>query len=230
MSYGANPINETRYFPFPRGNFCAVPVLPPIEYPSTFAPYDNPQVLIYVVVNEPNVADQPHSVFAQNIAREILEEVLPYMNIYPDEKKTGVNKGYDVTGSKDSSQYTGKHKIDQTPAQNHRHQNNRKEYDTYFSAVIGFIPLHEKHHDPFLKAYALQSLSKNSLSLVLLFLFISGLGSVMLFEGKYYETQAKDLQQRERKIKAARGKILDRNGVVLADNKSVCTISVIQTR
>ena len=74
-----------------------------------FAPYDNPQVLIYVVVNEPNVADQPHSVFAQNIAREILEEVLPYMNIYPDEKKTGVNKGYDVTGSKDSSQYTGKH-------------------------------------------------------------------------------------------------------------------------
>ena len=37
------------------------------------------------------------------------EEVLPYMNIYPDEKKTGVNKGYDVTGSKDSSQYTGKH-------------------------------------------------------------------------------------------------------------------------
>ena len=73
-----------------------------------FAPYDNPQVLIYVVVNEPNVADQPHSVFAQNIAREILEEVLPYMNIYPDEKKTGVNKGYDVTGSKDSSQYTGK--------------------------------------------------------------------------------------------------------------------------
>lgn len=52
-----------------------------------FAPYDNPQVLIYVVVNEPNVADQPHSVFAQNIAREILEEVLPYMNIYPDERR-----------------------------------------------------------------------------------------------------------------------------------------------
>ena len=52
---------------------------------------------------------------------------------------------------------------------------------------------------------------------------------LMLFEGKYYETQAKDLQQRERKIKAARGKILDRNGVVLADNKSVCTISVIDS-
>jgi cell division protein FtsI/penicillin-binding protein 2 len=52
----------------------------------------------------------------------------------------------------------------------------------------------------------------------------------MLFEGKYYETQAKDLQQRERKIKAARGKILDRNGVVLADNKSVCTISVIHNQ
>ena len=64
-----------------------------------FAPYDNPQVLIYVVVNEPNVADQPHSVFAQNIAREILEEVLPYMNIYPDEETTGLHSGWDITGT-----------------------------------------------------------------------------------------------------------------------------------
>ena len=74
-----------------------------------FAPVDDPQLMIYCFVDEPNSQDQPHSTFAQNIVREILEEVLPYMNIYPDEKKTGVNKGYDVTGSKDSSQYTGKH-------------------------------------------------------------------------------------------------------------------------
>ena len=47
---------------------------------------------------------------------------------------------------------------------------------------------------------------------------------LMLFEGKYYETQAKDLQQRERKIKAARGKILDRNGVILVDNIGKKTI------
>lgn len=53
---------------------------------------------------------------------------------------------------------------------------------------------------------------------------------LMMFCGEYYAVQAKDLQQRERKIKAARGKILDTNGVVLADNKSVCTISVIHNQ
>src|SRR5699024_8395387 len=39
-----------------------------------------------------------------------------------------------------------------------------------------------------------------------------------------------DLHERERKIKAARGKIIDRSGVVLADNRSVCTISVIHSQ
>ena len=68
-------------------------------------------------------------------------------------------------------------------------------------------------------------------SVVLMSMVLCGrLVYLMIFEGKYYETQAKDLQQRERKIKAARGKILDRNGVVLADNKSVCTISVIHNQ
>ena len=46
-------------------------------------------------------------------------------------------------------------------------------------------------------------------SVVLMSMVLCGrLVYLMLFEGKYYETQAKDLQQRERKIKAARGKIL----------------------
>ncbi|MCD7708867.1 MAG: penicillin-binding protein 2 [Clostridiales bacterium] len=63
-----------------------------------FAPYDNPQVVIYCIVDEPNAADQAHSYFAMNIAREILEEVLPYMNIFPDEELTGANAGLDVTG------------------------------------------------------------------------------------------------------------------------------------
>jgi stage V sporulation protein D (sporulation-specific penicillin-binding protein) len=53
---------------------------------------------------------------------------------------------------------------------------------------------------------------------------------LMLFRGNYYSKLATDLQQRERQIKAARGKILDRNGVVLASNKSVCTISVIHNQ
>lgn len=72
-----------------------------------FAPYENPQVMIYCIVDEPNVKDEAHSYFAQNIVREIMEEVLPYLNIYPDEKKTGVNKGLDVTG--ENAQCTGRH-------------------------------------------------------------------------------------------------------------------------
>ncbi len=64
-----------------------------------YAPNENPQLMIYCVVDEPNVEDQPHSYFAQDIVREILEEVLPYMSIYPDEKKTGINEGLDVTGT-----------------------------------------------------------------------------------------------------------------------------------
>lgn len=70
-----------------------------------FAPYDNPQLLIYCIVDEPNVPDQAHSYFAQNIVREILEEILPYMNIYPDEEKTGINEGLTVTGA--NAQWTG---------------------------------------------------------------------------------------------------------------------------
>ena len=51
---------------------------------------------------------------------------------------------------------------------------------------------------------------------------------LMVFRSEYYSAKAEDLHQRERDIKAARGKILDRNGTVLASNRSVCTISVIQ--
>ncbi len=53
---------------------------------------------------------------------------------------------------------------------------------------------------------------------------------LMVFRSEYYSTLATDLQQRERSIKAARGRILDRNGVVLASNRSVCTISVIHNQ
>ena len=64
-----------------------------------FAPYDNPQVLIYCIVDEPNSEEQDHSYYAQNISREILEEVLPYLNIYQDEELTGANKDLGITGT-----------------------------------------------------------------------------------------------------------------------------------
>ncbi len=53
-----------------------------------YAPADDPQVVVYVVVDRPNVEDQPHSTFAQEIAKGIFTEILPYMNIFRTEKLT----------------------------------------------------------------------------------------------------------------------------------------------
>ena len=53
---------------------------------------------------------------------------------------------------------------------------------------------------------------------------------LMIFKHDYYTEKAIELQQRERQIKAARGEIVDRNGVVLATNEAVCTISVIHNQ
>lgn len=47
-----------------------------------FAPVDNPQFLIYVIVDEPNVADQGRSSDAKDLTKKILDEILPYMNVY----------------------------------------------------------------------------------------------------------------------------------------------------
>lgn len=64
--------------------------------------------------------------------------------------------------------------------------------------------------------------------LTFLFLFLFGrLVYLMIWEADHYAYLATKLHERERSIKAARGRILDRNGTVLADNKTVCTISVI---
>lgn len=51
-----------------------------------YVPQENPQLLVYVVIDEPNVEDQAHCSFSQNVTREILEEVLPYLNIPQDEE------------------------------------------------------------------------------------------------------------------------------------------------
>ena len=53
---------------------------------------------------------------------------------------------------------------------------------------------------------------------------------LMLFRHEYYTEKAIDLQQRERQMKAARGEIVDRNGIVLATNEAVCTVSVIHNQ
>ena len=53
---------------------------------------------------------------------------------------------------------------------------------------------------------------------------------LMVVQADYYSEKAQQLHERERDIKAARGRILDANGVVLAANKTVCTISVIHNQ
>jgi stage V sporulation protein D (sporulation-specific penicillin-binding protein) len=53
-----------------------------------FAPVDDPQVVVYAVIDTPNVESQPHSTFAQDIVRGIFTEILPYMNIFRTEELT----------------------------------------------------------------------------------------------------------------------------------------------
>lgn len=63
-----------------------------------YAPQDNPQIVIYCIVDEPNSTNEPHSTYAQNIAREILKEAFPYLGIYPDEEQTGKNADKTIVG------------------------------------------------------------------------------------------------------------------------------------
>lgn len=66
------------------------------------------------------------------------------------------------------------------------------------------------------------------------FLALAGLSArlvqLMIFESEYYQELAEDLHERERSIKAARGRILDASGTVLATNRTVCTISVVHSQ
>lgn len=66
-----------------------------------------------------------------------------------------------------------------------------------------------------------------------LFIFLMLLGRLtwlMVADSVYYTEKARELHERERSIKAARGRILDAGGKVIADNKTVCTISVIHSQ
>lgn len=65
----------------------------------------------------------------------------------------------------------------------------------------------------------------------IVFLFLIGrLVYLIMFQGNYYSKKAEELHQRERSIKAARGRIFDANGDIIATNRTVCTISVIHSQ
>ena len=65
---------------------------------------------------------------------------------------------------------------------------------------------------------------------LMLFGLMGRLVYLMVFQSEYYQEKADALHERERSIKAARGKIIDRNGKVLATNRTVCTVSVIHSQ
>ncbi len=67
-------------------------------------------------------------------------------------------------------------------------------------------------------------------ALAVIFFLIGRLVYLMVFDAEYYQEKAKDLHERERDIKAARGEIVDSKGTVLATNRTVCTISVIHSQ
>jgi len=89
---------------------------------------------------------------------------------------------------------------------------------------------------PFLRALFTRAFHRRNItvfSLALLAIFLLILIRIVcfdLFEAQYYATRADQLHERERSIKAKRGRILDRNGIVLADCEAVCTVSVIHNQ
>ena len=66
--------------------------------------------------------------------------------------------------------------------------------------------------------------------MLILSILVGRLVYLMIFCSEYYGKKAEDLHERERDIKAARGKIIDATGTVLATNRTVCTISVIHSQ
>ena len=85
-----------------------------------------------------------------------------------------------------------------------------------------------------MKGFQIYHKKKIVFSFFVLLLMLLGLTGrlvyVMVFQSEYYSQKALELHERERSIKAARGRILDKNGTVIADNKVVCTISVIHSQ
>ena len=82
----------------------------------------------------------------------------------------------------------------------------------------------------------LYSYNRQRIRMVLILVFLAALVIVgrltyiMIFKGEYYSSRADELHERERSVKAPRGRIYDRNGNIIADNKAVCSISVIHSQ
>jgi stage V sporulation protein D (sporulation-specific penicillin-binding protein) len=60
-------------------------------------PANNPELVIYVVIDEPQVADQAHSTYATEFASDLMKDILPLLEIYPSGKKSAVTKASKLT-------------------------------------------------------------------------------------------------------------------------------------
>ena len=65
-----------------------------------FAPVENPKAVVYAIVDEPDVENQANSVLAQEIVKEIYTELLPYLNVFPDDTDGVTGEGSE-TGTDD---------------------------------------------------------------------------------------------------------------------------------
>ena len=79
-----------------------------------FAPLDDPQVAIYVVVDEPHTDNQANSVYAQELAKNILTEVLPYLGIYPDDGTEDTGSGPETAAQNDDLPAPAEEEEDET--------------------------------------------------------------------------------------------------------------------
>ena len=83
---------------------------------------------------------------------------------------------------------------------------------------------------PYLTKHRKKILFTAAASFLMAAVLIVHLAYLMIFRSEHYSRMADDLHERERTIKAARGEIQDRNGTVIAANRTVCTISVIHSQ
>lgn len=81
-----------------------------------FAPVDDPQILLYVVVDVPHVEDQPHSTYASGIFQKIMSDILPYLNIFPEtETPVGEDAAGQLPDAEGITENTGA--AEETPAE-----------------------------------------------------------------------------------------------------------------
>ena len=89
-----------------------------------FAPLDDPQVLVYVIVDEPNVEEQDSSLYAQEIAKQIFTELLPYMNIFADNpEELAAAQTQQETQSTDTQQETESQQTEESEGESQATEN-----------------------------------------------------------------------------------------------------------